>query len=454
MHLPLSLSWALVASLLNRGLPNDTVLYADTAFRPLSEALLLHHQITLRKNGDLSVGRAVIQAHPCTIAVRVPMSVQIALQKEHFLHRLLPISLPMVSVSLSATLHTRLSWTVGGQLQSQTTLYDYHLQSPLSNLSPIDISKQLSAQLGTWLHPFIADLDRRLSDPIWLRIYWEQGWAALQQSLLVAESPALYLALRPFSSSYPPPTLSKQPNEQQLEIIPLLANDSGLHTACILDISAHIGELEQLPPVLPLPFSFPQSTSATPATPATIPLTAQCSYVALSEALTQQYRAQGLSFGGFSIPVERVHIYADANSGSRVRLCIAVRISLGGALGEITIQGHPYWDSNAQTLHAPDLDYTITEGNMIFRAALQLLRPALSSAMRRQKAFALHRVWQQWQNIANQYVAQWQQQAAADPSNIAAALLPRISLSQLRADRLHIDAQNIQVSGSAQVNWG
>lgn len=128
MHLPLSLSWALVASLLNRGLPNDTVLYADTAFRPLSEALLLHHQITLRKNGDLSVGRAVIQAHPCTIAVRVPMSVQIALQKEHFLHRLLPISLPMVSVSLSATLHTRLSWTVGGQLQSQTTLYDYHLQ--------------------------------------------------------------------------------------------------------------------------------------------------------------------------------------------------------------------------------------------------------------------------------------------------------------------------------------
>lgn len=452
MHLPLSLSWALLASLLNRALPNNTVLYADTAFRPLSEALLLHHQITLRKNGDLSVARAAIQAHPCTIAVRVPMSVQIALQKEHFLHRLLPISLPMVSVSLYATLHTRLSWSVGGQLQSQTTLYDYHLQSPLSNLSPIDISKQLSAQLGTWLHPFIADLDRRLSDPLWLRTYWEQGWAALQETLLVAESPALYLALRPLGSL--PVALPKPIEASQLEIMPLLANDSGLHTACLLDISAHIGELEQLPPALPFPFSFLQSTSATPATPTTIPMAAQCSYVALSEALTQQYRTKGLSLGGFSIPVERVHIYTDASDSNRVRLCIAVRISLGGALGEITVQGHPYWDSKTQTLHAPDSDYTITEGSMIFRAALQLLRPTLSSILRRQNAFVLHRVWQQWQDIANQYIAQWQQQAAADPSNIAAALLPRISLSQLRADHLHIGAQSIQVEGSAQVNWG
>lgn len=452
MHLPLSLSWALLASLLNRGLPNDTVLYADTAFRPLSEALLLHHQITLRKNGDVSVGRAAIQAHPCMIAVRVPMSVQIALQKEHFLHRLLPISLPMVSVSLYATLHTRLSWGVGGQLQSQTTLYDYHLQSPLSNLSPIDISKQLSAQLGTWLHPFIADLDRRLSDPAWLRTYWEQGWAALQETLLVAESPALYLALRPLRSL--PLALPKPIEASQLEIMPLLANDSGLHTACLFDLSAHIGELEQLPSALPFPISLsvPPQPKSSPS--AIIPLSARCSYITLSEALTQQYRTKGLSLGGFSIPVERVHIYADANSDSRVRLCIAVRILLGGASGEITVQGCPYWDSNAQTLHTPDLDYTITEGNLIFRTALQLLRPALSSIIRRQNAFALHRVWQQGQNIANQYMAQWQQQAAADTSNIAAALLPRISLSQLRADHLHIGTQNIQVEGSAQVNWG
>lgn len=424
LHVPIAITWATLSAQLNHYLPDATVLYADTAFRPLAEALRLHHRIELTKNGAL-----VCQAAPVsdTIAVRIPMLLDIALQNEHFLAQWLPIKIPSMSVSLVVTLYTRLQWGAQARIVSKTTLHDYVWQSPLSNLSPIDVSKLVAAQIGIWVQSLTADIDRSLDDALFVPPYLAQGWQAMQETLEITDLPPLYLVVRP----------------KNLYVLPIKTTPEALQTTLSFDATAYIGEANDLSDPHPFPDQIgidnvPAPLDAATSDPlvAQLPIRAQCRYKTMSDAITGVLRKNGLKIGGFTVPVEQLRVYAEGE-----RLCVSVRVSVSGAAGEMTVKGKPSLDVTTQTLYTDDLHYDISAGNFMFRTALHLLRPAILAAMRRQSVIPLRPLLQQWQQTANESIAIWRNTAND------LALMPIIEIASLRLVSLVVGAEGLVVEG-------
>lgn len=251
--------------------------------------------------------------------------------------------MPTLRVGLVTTVQWRPDWSVVPHTRPRPVSAGVRCRLTEAK---VDVTERVQEVVQKALNGVSPKVDDELREAVALRSRVEEVWGELQEPIR-ADS-GVYLVLAPESVAVAAPTAR------------------GTRLATLVSVTLHPRvEIGDRPQVSPRP--LPDFGRVAPGEGFRIALVAELPYETVNEALAKELVGKSFTVRDRTFSVRGARVYASSG-----RLAMAVRVG-GDARGTIYLTGTPTYDTAAQVVSVPDLDFSVETKNVLGRAAEWLL---------------------------------------------------------------------------------
>jgi hypothetical protein len=328
------------------------------------------------------------------------------------------------AIDARVTFQVGADWSVNPEIE----LHYRWLDAPSTRVFGIDVG--LRRQADRALQPRLDQLEQRWAESIKqklnLRVRAEQGWARLQQPIVLSSDPPLWLQVDPGSIYWQPP----RTNDETLQLL--------------LGVKAKLQLVHGPAPEARKATALPELSLQAPDDPQLLlNLDVQAQYQSMTQslqtALGGKSRTLDYSGGSATVHFEEFQIYPSAPDlvlGARLRV---EGLGFRDSRGWVYLRGRPSFDAQTQTLSIANIDFVGVTDNPLLQAASELLRDQIREQLAAAAQMDLSDRLEQVQETAQSQLNQWVERAvaiddaAADTTNkLAQRLHLQASISDLQ----------------------